>query len=40
MPAWPPDWDADFRLHAPYQTVVEGRQGEVGTVAVTQRLFD
>lgn len=25
MPAWPADWDADFRLHAPYATIVEGR---------------
>lgn len=24
-PAWPPDWDADFRLRAPFRTVVEGR---------------
>ncbi len=25
LPAWPADWDVDFRLHAPRQTVVEGR---------------
>ncbi len=25
LPAWPRDWDADFRLHAPYRTVVSGR---------------
>ena len=25
LPAWPADWDADFKLHAPYNTVVEGR---------------
>ena len=25
LPAWPADWDADFKLHAPYHTVVEGR---------------
>jgi hypothetical protein len=24
-PAWPQDWNANFKLHAPYQTVVEGR---------------
>jgi len=24
LPAWPKDWDADFRLHAPYKTVIEG----------------
>ncbi|MFZ2053046.1 MAG: DUF5703 domain-containing protein [Candidatus Aminicenantales bacterium] len=25
LPAWPRDWDADFKLHAPYRTVVSGR---------------
>lgn len=25
LPAWPADWDVDFRLHAPGQTVVTGR---------------
>ena len=25
LPAWPADWDADFKLHAPYRTVVEGK---------------
>ncbi|HTB85412.1 MAG TPA: DUF5703 domain-containing protein [Candidatus Sulfotelmatobacter sp.] len=24
LPAWPGDWSADFKLHAPYQTTVEG----------------
>jgi hypothetical protein len=24
-PAWPADWECRFKLHAPYQTVVEGR---------------
>lgn len=24
LPAWPEDWTADFKLHAPYQTTVEG----------------
>jgi hypothetical protein len=24
LPAWPADWTADFKLHAPYQTIVEG----------------
>lgn len=24
MPAWPRNWDVDFKLHAPLQTVVEG----------------
>jgi len=25
LPAWPKDWDADFKLYAPYNTVVSGR---------------
>ncbi|MDH4270655.1 MAG: DUF5703 domain-containing protein [Candidatus Aminicenantes bacterium] len=25
LPAWPRDWDADFKLHAPYGTIVSGR---------------
>lgn len=24
LPAWPADWTADFKLHAPYRTTVEG----------------
>jgi hypothetical protein len=24
FPAWPKDWDVHFKLHAPYQTIVEG----------------
>jgi len=24
LPAWPKTWDADFRLHAPHRTVVQG----------------
>lgn len=24
LPAWPRDWSADFKLHAPYRTTVEG----------------
>jgi len=24
-PAWPADWDCDFKLHAPYRTTVEGK---------------
>jgi hypothetical protein len=24
LPAWPRDWDCDFKLHAPYKTVVSG----------------
>lgn len=25
FPAWPKEWDVDFKLHAPYQTTIEGR---------------
>ncbi|WAC13960.1 DUF5703 domain-containing protein [Dyadobacter pollutisoli] len=24
FPAWPKEWDVNFKLHAPYQTIVEG----------------
>ena len=24
FPGWPRNWDVEFRLHAPYNTVVEG----------------
>ena len=24
FPAWPKEWDVDFKLHAPHQTVIEG----------------
>jgi hypothetical protein len=36
LPAWPRDWDVDFRVHAPYQTVLEGqvRGGEVVKLTV------
>ncbi len=37
LPAWPAGWDATFRLHAPRQTVVEGRveQGRLLDLRVT-----
>jgi alpha-L-fucosidase 2 len=37
LPAWPREWDVDFKLHAPGQTVVEGRvrEGEVTELRVT-----
>jgi hypothetical protein len=37
LPAWPADWDADFKLHAPYRTVVEGkvRNGRLTELRVT-----
>ena len=25
LPAWPEGWEVDFKLHAPFNTVVEGR---------------
>jgi len=25
LPAWPKEWDVDFKLHAPHQTTVTGR---------------
>ena len=25
QPAWPKDWNAAFKLHAPYKTTIEGR---------------
>ena len=25
LPAWPKEWDVSFKLHAPRQTVVEGK---------------
>lgn len=37
LPAWPKEWDVDFRLHAPRQTVVEGqvRDGKLVSWTVT-----
>ena len=37
LPAWPKEWDLDFKLHAPYNTSVEGRveNGEVIGLKVT-----
>ncbi|MCP5535085.1 MAG: hypothetical protein H7A51_02495 [Akkermansiaceae bacterium] len=37
FPAWPKHWDVDFKLHAPYQTVVEGKlvNGKVENLRVT-----
>ena len=25
FPAWPHDWDVDFKVHAPYNTILSGR---------------
>lgn len=37
LPAWPRDWDCEFRLHAPYQTVIEGKVvgGKITELKVT-----
>jgi hypothetical protein len=37
LPAWPHEWTADFKLHAPYKTVVEGHveNGKVSRLHVT-----
>ncbi len=44
VPAWPKEWEADFKLHAPFQTIVEGkvRNGMVVDLRVTpeERLQD
>jgi alpha-L-fucosidase 2 len=36
LPAWPKDWEVDFKLHAPYRTVVSGhvKQGKVTKLSV------
>lgn len=37
LPAWPKDWNANFKLHAPFNTTVEGRvvNGELANLKVT-----
>ncbi len=37
LPAWPEDWDVEFRLHAPLRTGVEGTVtgGKVRDMRVT-----
>ena len=37
LPAWPKNWDADFKLHAPFQTTVEGKikNGKLVDLVVT-----
>lgn len=37
LPAWPADWTADFKLHAPYQSTVEGHveNGKISNLKVT-----
>jgi hypothetical protein len=44
LPAWPKDWDADIKLHAPYNTIVEVvvKNGKITDLKVTpsSRLKD
>lgn len=37
LPAWPKDWNVEFKLHAPRQTVIEGvyRDGKMQSLSVT-----
>ena len=37
LPAWPEEWDGDFKLHAPYNTTIEGqiRNGTIKNLKVT-----
>jgi len=37
LPAWPQGWDADFKLHAPFKTIIEGkvRDGKLVDLVVT-----
>ena len=37
LPAWPKEWDVQFKLHAPHKTVIEGcyRNGKLETLRVT-----
>jgi hypothetical protein len=37
LPAWPDNWDVDFKLHAPFKTIVQGtvRKGRIEKLHVT-----
>ena len=37
LPAWPKNWDVSFKLHAPYNTTVEGqfKAGKLEQLKVT-----
>lgn len=39
LPAWPKDWTANFKLHAPFQTTVEGHveAGKITNLKVTPK---
>ena len=40
MPAWPADWDVEFKLHAPGRTVLEGsiREGRMRGLRVSPSI--
>ena len=40
LPAWPRDWSAEFKLHAPFETTLEGqvRQGKLVRLVVTPQI--
>ena len=37
FPAWPKDWDVNFKLHAPFKTIIEAtlKNGEITYLKVT-----
>jgi hypothetical protein len=37
LPAWPQAWDVNFKLHAPFNTIIEGRvsSGKLTAITVT-----
>ncbi len=39
-PAWPKDWNVDFKLHAPYKTTIEGciKEGELVKLNISPNL--
>jgi hypothetical protein len=39
LPAWPKNWNASFKLHAPQNTTIEGevRDGKVTSLKVTPK---
>jgi len=39
FPAWPKDWEVDFKLHAPQNTIIEGifKNGEITQLKVTPK---
>lgn len=40
LPAWPKDWNVDFKLHAPYNTIVECtvKEGKIQKLVVTPKV--